>query len=405
MSRFFSNKFASLVPYTPGEQPKDRTFIKLNTNESPFPPSSKAVEAAAEAAKTLQLYPDPECRLLTEAVAAQLGVRPEEVLLTNGSDEILNFAFMAYCDKDHPAVFPDITYGFYPVFAKINTVPYEEIPLRDDFSIGIRDYLSLDKTIFIANPNAPTGLFLPPADIEKILKSNPDTVVVVDEAYIDFGGKSALELIEKYGDRHYLVLNNGTDLGKYNLPESTRAEIRQAEGIPVDAFVLGHIGRFIDAKNHVFLLKIFCEILKKNQNSRLLLVGDGELKSDIHVLARKYGIAEKVIFTGLRGDIPELLKAMDVFCLPSKTEGVPVTVVEAQAAGVKCVISDVVVDDVMLTNRIFKMSLEESESMWADKILYGKEHSNEKNMLINFDIHHVITQLSKYYEEILDGKI
>ncbi len=198
MSRFFSNKFASLVPYTPGEQPKDRTFIKLNTNESPFPPSSKAVEAAAEAAKTLQLYPDPECRLLTEAVAAQLGVRPEEVLLTNGSDEILNFAFMAYCDKDHPAVFPDITYGFYPVFAKINTVPYEEIPLRDDFSIGIRDYLSLDKTIFIANPNAPTGLFLPPADIEKILKSNPDTVVVVDEAYIDFGGESCVPLIRKY---------------------------------------------------------------------------------------------------------------------------------------------------------------------------------------------------------------
>ncbi len=198
MSRFFSSKYTSLVPYTPGEQPKDRQFIKLNTNESPFPPSEKAIAMAAEAAKNLQLYPDPECRALTEAVAQSLGVSPDEVLLTNGSDEILNFAFMAFCDKENPAVFPDITYGFYAVFAQINNVPYEEIPLKDDFSIGIRDYLSLDKTIFIANPNAPTGLLLSPNDIEKLLKSNPDTVVIVDEAYIDFGGESAVPLIKKY---------------------------------------------------------------------------------------------------------------------------------------------------------------------------------------------------------------
>lgn len=198
MSRFFSDKFSSLVPYTPGEQPKDRQFIKLNTNESPFAPSKKAQEAAAMAAESLQLYPDPECRLLTRAVADTLGVEPEEVLITNGSDEILNFAFMAYCDEKHPAVFPDITYGFYPVFAKINQVPYEEIPLREDFSINIPDYLGLGKTIFIANPNAPTGLFLPPAEIEKIVKSNPDSVVVVDEAYVDFGGESCVPLTRKY---------------------------------------------------------------------------------------------------------------------------------------------------------------------------------------------------------------
>ncbi len=198
MSRFFSSKFASLIPYTPGEQPKNREYIKLNTNESPFPPSEKAVLLAAEAAKRLQLYPDPECRQLTEAVAETLGVNPDEVLLTNGSDEILNFAFMAYCDKDHPAVFPDITYGFYPVFAEINNIPYEEIPLREDFSIAIEDYERSGKTIFIANPNAPTGLILTRAEIERILKSNPDTVVVVDEAYIDFGGESCVPLIKKY---------------------------------------------------------------------------------------------------------------------------------------------------------------------------------------------------------------
>jgi len=198
MSRFFSPKFASLIPYTPGEQPKNREYIKLNTNESPFPPSEKAVSLAAEAAKRLQLYPDPECRQLTEAVASTLGVNPDEVLLTNGSDEILNFAFMAYCDKDHPAVFPDITYGFYPVFAEINNIPYEEIPLREDFSMDIRNYEAIAKTIFIANPNAPTGLMLTSAEIEKILQSNPDTVVVVDEAYIDFGGESCVPLIKKY---------------------------------------------------------------------------------------------------------------------------------------------------------------------------------------------------------------
>lgn len=198
MSRFLSSRLSSLVPYTPGEQPKDTRYIKLNTNESPFPPSPKAVAYAQEAAKHLQLYSDPESRALTEAVAAKWGVEREEVLLTNGSDEILNFAFMAFCDETHPAVFPDITYGFYSVFAQINSVPYEEIPLRDDFTIDSAAYMGIGKPIFIANPNAPTGLLLPLSEIEAIVKSNPNSVVVIDEAYIDFGGESAVGLIHKY---------------------------------------------------------------------------------------------------------------------------------------------------------------------------------------------------------------
>ena len=198
MSRFFSEKYKNLVPYTPGEQPKTRQYIKLNTNESPFPPSKKAVEYAAEAARNLQLYPDPECRRLTEAVAERLGVSYDEVLLTNGSDEILNFAFMAFCDKDHPAAFADITYGFYSVFAEINGVPYTKIPLAEDFTIRVEDYYNLGKTIFIANPNAPTGIALTRDQIEEILRRNPDTVVVVDEAYVDFGAQSAISLIRKY---------------------------------------------------------------------------------------------------------------------------------------------------------------------------------------------------------------
>ncbi len=198
MSRFFSEKYSALVPYTPGEQPKDMQYIKLNTNESPFPPSKKAQELAAKAAQTLQLYSDPECKELVEKAAAVFGVEPDEILFTNGSDEILNFAFMAFCDEKHPAVFPDITYGFYPVFAKLNGIPYTELPLNDDFTVNVEDYVGVGKTIFIANPNAPTGIALSAAEIERIVASNPDSVVVVDEAYVDFGAESVIPLIHKY---------------------------------------------------------------------------------------------------------------------------------------------------------------------------------------------------------------
>ena len=198
MSKFLSNKYKSLTPYTPGEQPKDMKYVKLNTNESPFPPSKKAVQMASEAAESLQLYSDPECRKLTQMIADLYSVDYQQVLCTNGSDEILNFAFMAFCDKEHPAIFPDITYGFYSVFAELNCVPYEKIPLNEDFSININDYIGKNKTIFIANPNAPTGILLSREQIEKIVSSNPGAVVVIDEAYIDFGGESVIPLVNKY---------------------------------------------------------------------------------------------------------------------------------------------------------------------------------------------------------------
>ena len=198
MSRFISSKFKNLTPYTPGEQPKDMVYVKLNTNESPFPPSQKAITMGAKAAENLNLYPDPECRELTQKIADTLGVDYSEVLVTNGSDEILNFAFMAYCDEEHPAAFPDITYGFYSVFADLYNIPYEEIPLNKNFEIDINNYLGINKTIFIANPNAPTGILLSKGEIEKILTSNPDNIVVIDEAYIDFGGESCVPLIHKY---------------------------------------------------------------------------------------------------------------------------------------------------------------------------------------------------------------
>ena len=199
MSRFFTERLAKLTPYTPGEQPRDMQYIKLNTNESPYPPSPAVIQAAKEEAGRLQLYSDPTCRELTDKLASLYGVSPEQVILTNGSDEVLNFAFMAFADEEHPLVFPNITYGFYPVFAELNRIPYAEIPLKEDFSVDYRDYLNLGgKTVVIANPNAPTGLCLTLGEIEEIVRTNPDGVVIIDEAYVDFGAESAVALVDKY---------------------------------------------------------------------------------------------------------------------------------------------------------------------------------------------------------------
>ena len=198
MSRFFSTKYQNLKAYTPGEQPRDMQYIKLNTNESPYPPSPSVAKAVSAEAGKLALYSDPECTELICEAEKVFGVDKSQILMTNGSDEILNFAFMAFCDKTHPIVFPDITYGFYPVFAELNGIPYEKIPLKDDFSIDVNDYIGIGKNIVIANPNAPTGLALSLDEIEEIVKSNPDNVVIIDEAYVDFGGESAVSLIGKY---------------------------------------------------------------------------------------------------------------------------------------------------------------------------------------------------------------
>lgn len=198
MSRFLSKKYAGLTPYVPGEQPKDMQYVKLNTNESPFAPPYAVSKAVEKQAKLCRLYSDPTCSLLVEKTAEVYGVKPSQVIATNGSDEILNFAFMAFCDTDTPAVFPDITYGFYKVFAQLNCVPYREIPLCEDFSLDHTAYFGAKATIFIANPNAPTGLALTLSQVEEILKANPDNIVVIDEAYVDFGGESAVRLIDTY---------------------------------------------------------------------------------------------------------------------------------------------------------------------------------------------------------------
>lgn len=197
MSRFLDEKFSALKEYVPGEQPRDKKYIKLNTNESPFPPSVSVLEAVnSEEVKNLRLYSDPSNKALKEKLAEIYKVGPDNIYVSNGSDDILNFAFMAFGDRG--AAFPDITYGFYKVFAKLYGIDSQIIPLEEDFAIDENKYFGLDKLIVIANPNAPTGLSLSLDKIEKIVSSNKNSVVLIDEAYVDFGGESCYGLIDKY---------------------------------------------------------------------------------------------------------------------------------------------------------------------------------------------------------------
>lgn len=228
MSRFLSKASESLLPYTPGEQPQGRKFIKLNTNECPYPPSPKVAEAilagyeeiaagcgtagaadmveqAEKAARVmppelanLRLYSDPEERVLIEAIADHYGVGTNQVIAGNGSDEILGFAFRAFCDQNAPLQFADLTYGFYPALCGLYGIPFKVVPLEEDFTLNIEPYKNCGNNVIIANPNAPTGMNLPLSAIEEVAASNPDRVVMVDEAYVDFGGESCVSLLLKY---------------------------------------------------------------------------------------------------------------------------------------------------------------------------------------------------------------
>jgi len=198
MSKYLSPRFDSLDAYTPGEQPRDQKYIKLNTNECPYPPSPKVIEAIDKEKNLLNLYPDPTAKCLKTAIAENLGLNADNVFVANGSDEVLALSFMAFCDKDTGVAYPDISYGFYSVYADLFTLDSKVIPLKDDFSVCPNDFFNLGRTVFIANPNAPTGLCLSLYDIENILINNKNNIVVIDEAYVDFGGESAVKLLDRY---------------------------------------------------------------------------------------------------------------------------------------------------------------------------------------------------------------
>ena len=199
MSKYLSPRLSAVTPYTPGEQPQDQQYIKLNTNESPYLPSPAVVAAVSEhEVEKLRLYSDPACTDLLRMAAAHFGLKPEQIMPGNGSDENLFFALRAFCDEQHPLAYADITYGCYGVWCGLMHIPSHVLPLKEDFTLDPKDYYGLGETIVIANPNAPTGLALPRSAIEGILKANPDNVVIVDEAYVDFGGESCVPLIDQY---------------------------------------------------------------------------------------------------------------------------------------------------------------------------------------------------------------
>lgn len=225
MKTFWSQKIKDMVPYVPGEQPKNRTFIKLNTNENPYPPSPAAVEAMKEAiGDGLRLYPDPDTTALCDELADVLGIDASHIFCGNGSDEVLAFAFQAFFDTDKVIAFPDITYGFYPVYAEFFGMTYREIPLTEEFAIRPEDYIGDFGGIIFPNPNAPTGRELSLFSIATILEANPNCVVIVDEAYVDFGAQTAVELLNQY--ENLLIIR-------------TLSKSRSLAGLRV-GFALGH---------------------------------------------------------------------------------------------------------------------------------------------------------------------
>ena len=235
MSKFWSRNVHGLTPYVPGEQPTLANLVKLNTNENPYGPSPKVLEALrAEAADSLRLYPDPGSDKLRQTIAAYHGLNPDNVFVGNGSDEVLAHAFLALLKHELPIFFPDITYSFYPVYCSLYDISYRQLPLTQSFEINIDDYLQANGGIIFPNPNAPTSRGLALAEIERLLQGNPDSVVIVDEAYVDFGCESAVGLVHRYPQ--LLVVH-------------TLSKSRSLAGLRL-GYAVGHAG-LIEALNRV----------------------------------------------------------------------------------------------------------------------------------------------------------
>ena len=246
MSRFWSSVVHNLSPYVPGEQPKVDDLIKLNTNENPYPPSPRVLEAISAVSDRLRLYPDPGASRLREAIAARYGVAPDQVFVGNGSDEILAHTFQALLKHDAPLLFPDITYSFYPVYSRLYGVAYEVVPLDAAMRLQIADYRRPCSAILLCNPNAPTGIGLSRDAIAALLSERPDQLIVVDEAYVDFGGESAVPLVARHDNllviqtfsksRSLAGLRVGFAIGQRPLIEALERVKDSFNSYPLDCF-------------------------------------------------------------------------------------------------------------------------------------------------------------------------
>ncbi|MDC5257662.1 histidinol-phosphate transaminase [Acinetobacter baumannii] len=250
--RFWSPEVRELEPYVPGEQPKIQNLLKLNTNENPYPPSPKVVEAVQAVlhaqADVLRLYPDPDATALKQAIAKQQNIDVSQVFVGNGSDEVLAHIFKAFFLQDEPILYPDITYSFYPVYSQFFGTKTKEIPLNENFEIDVRDYTQPNGGVIITNPNAPTSIALSLAEIEQVLQANPDRVVVIDEAYVDFGAESAVSLINRYENlvvcqttsksRSLAGLRVGFAIAQSHLIAALEAVKNSFNSYPVDRFAI-----------------------------------------------------------------------------------------------------------------------------------------------------------------------
>ncbi|WPP54364.1 histidinol-phosphate transaminase [Acinetobacter pittii] len=250
--RFWSPEVRELEPYVPGEQPKIQNLLKLNTNENPYPPSPKVVEAVqavlTHQADALRLYPDPDATALKHAIAKQQNIDVSQVFVGNGSDEVLAHIFKAFFLQDEPILYPDITYSFYPVYSQFFGTKTKEIPLNDNFEIEVKDYVQPNGGVIITNPNAPTSIALGLPEIEQILKANPDRVVVIDEAYVDFGAESAVSLVNRYENlvvcqttsksRSLAGLRVGFAIAQSHLIAALEAVKNSFNSYPIDRFAI-----------------------------------------------------------------------------------------------------------------------------------------------------------------------
>lgn len=284
MSKYWSTITRSIRPYTPGEQPKDRKYIKLNTNENPYPPSSRVIAAITAAADgALRLYPDPNADELRQTIADYYNLKREEVFAGNGSDELLAFSFPAFFEAGRPILFPDITYSFFPVYTTLFRLDYALVPLTEDFSVPVDAFFREKGGIVLANPNAPTGKFLPISSIRQILERNRDVVVIVDEAYIDFGGDSVAGLIPEFANllviqtfsksRSLAGLRVGFAMGQADLIEALDRIKNSVNSYTLDRLALA--GAIAAMKDEAYFHETRAKIIGTRERVCHLLAGMG----------------------------------------------------------------------------------------------------------------------------------
>ncbi len=312
MSRFWSDIVKQLTPYVPGEQPRLSRLVKLNTNEHPYPPSPKVIEAiAAVSGDELRRYPDPESTALREAFARRNGLQAEQVFIGNGSDEVLAHAFQALLRHKLPLLFPDVTYSFYPVWCELYGVPWRAVPLAPDYTVDPAGYRGGNGGIIIPNPNAPTGILMSLDTIRLLLGQNPDSVVLIDEAYIDFGGESAVSLIPEYDNllvvqtlsksRSLAGLRVGVAMGHAGLIDGLQRVKNSFNSYPLD--VVAQHAAVAALADEAWFEAARQRVIASRERLRTAMIGMGfeVLPSAANfVLARHPARAARELFAGLR---------------------------------------------------------------------------------------------------------